>query len=98
MAHVRRHGAMAYVAPAAIELTGMADRLLAGRGPAAPLATFSGKDSMAKNRNTFEKTQRENAKRRKAEEKRAARRRKKDEPATPAARPAADDVAESTAE
>ena len=38
---------------------------------------------MAKNRNTFEKTQRENAKRRKAEEKRALRRRKKDEPVVP---------------
>jgi hypothetical protein len=38
---------------------------------------------MAKNRNTFEKTQRENSKRRKAEEKRADRRRKKDEPAAP---------------
>jgi len=40
---------------------------------------------MAKNRNTFEKTQRENAKRRKAEEKRALRRRKKDEPPAPPA-------------
>jgi hypothetical protein len=38
---------------------------------------------MAKNRNTFEKTQRENAKRRKAQEKRATRRRKKDEPVAP---------------
>lgn len=38
---------------------------------------------MAKNRNTFEKTQRENAKRRKAEEKRADRRRKKSEPPAP---------------
>ena len=50
---------------------------------------------MAKNRNTFEKTQRENAKRRKAEEKRAIRRRKKDEPAappTPLRSPDEDDV------
>jgi hypothetical protein len=39
---------------------------------------------MAKNRNTFEKSQREHAKRRKAEEKRATRQRKKDAP-SPAA-------------
>jgi len=37
-------------------------------------------ESMAKNRNTFEKSQREHAKRRKAEEKRASRQRRKDEP------------------
>jgi hypothetical protein len=40
---------------------------------------------MPKNRNTFEKAQRENAKRRKAEAKRASRKRKKDEPADAAA-------------
>jgi hypothetical protein len=40
---------------------------------------------MAKNRNTFEKTQRENAKRRKAQEKRTARLRKNDKPASPGA-------------
>ena len=54
---------------------------------------------MAKNRNTFEKTQRENAKRRKAEEKRAAKRRKKDEPVSPPApQSAADRDAEPTDE
>jgi hypothetical protein len=42
---------------------------------------------MAKNRNTFEKTQRENAKRRKAEEKRADRRRKKDDRTSSTERP-----------
>jgi hypothetical protein len=52
---------------------------------------------MAKNRNTFEKTQRENAKRRKAEEKRALRRRKKDEPApSPAPQVASEQDPEAT--
>jgi hypothetical protein len=82
-----------------IDVSRMAARPPLDHGLPAPGGTYSGWDAMAKNRNTFEKTQRENAKRRKAEEKRAARRRKKDEPDTShTAQPAANDEEEPAAE
>jgi hypothetical protein len=53
---------------------------------------------MAKNRNTFEKSQREHAKRRKAEEKRASKRQKKTDPEPAATRETSEDQERGTAD